>query len=98
MIMNEHGRVLEDVVVEVIEDSFLPSSSYGAGVAYRGLVPAGTYKVSDPVGGRGSRIRSKTTTLIPANQPHSFGYDGTFYSVENGYLVSHFKKENENDI
>jgi len=88
----------QDTIVEITKENSLGSSQMISGVRYMGPVPVGIYKVTDPVGGRGSRLQSQTTSLIPIDQPHNFGYDGSFYSVGTFSLVRHFNKENENDI
>ena len=82
----------QDTVVEITKENSLGSSQMIAGVRYMGPVPVGIYKVTDPVGGRGSRINGMTTSLIPIDQPHNFGYDGSFYSVGTYSLVSHFER------
>ena len=86
----------QDTIVEITKENSLGSSQMIAGVRYMGPVPVGIYKVTDPVGGRGSRINGMTTSLIPIDQPHNFGYDGSFYSVGTFSLVRFFEKANEN--
>ena len=81
----------QDTVVEITKENSLGSSQMIAGVRYMGPVPVGIYKVTDPVGGRGSRINGMTTSLIPIDQPHNFGYDGSFYSVGTFSLVRFFE-------
>ena len=88
----------QDTIVEITKENGLGSSQMIAGVHYMGPVPVGAYKVTDPVGGRGSRIKSNTTSLIPIDQPHNAGYDGSFYSVGTYSLFRFFERENENDI
>ena len=88
----------QDTVVEITKENGLGSNQMIAGVRYMGPVPVGAYKVTDPVGGRGSRIKSNITDLIPIDQPHNFGYDGSFYSVGTYSLVRFFERENENAI
>jgi|TARA_R110002051_G_C8381714_1_gene445233 hypothetical protein len=86
----------QDTTVEITKKNRLGSSQMIAGVRYMGLVPIGSYKVTDPVGGRASRIKSNTTSLIPIDQPHNAGHDGSFYTVGTFSLASHFQRKNEN--
>ena len=85
----------QDTVVEITKANTLGSSQMIAGVRYMGQIPIGIYKVTDPIGGRGSRINSMTTSLIPIEQPHNAGYDGSFYTVGTFSLVSFFERENK---
>ena len=88
----------QDTIVKITKENGLGSNQMIAGVRYMGPVPVGDYKVTDPVGGRASRIKSNTPSLIPIDQSHSAGYDGSFYSVGTFSLVRFFEKENENVI
>jgi hypothetical protein len=88
-----YNRIYEqDTIVEITKENTLGSSQMIAGVRYMGQVPVGIYKVTDPVGGRGSRINGNVTSLIPIDQPHNAGYDGSFYTVGTFSLVSHFER------
>ena len=85
----------QDTIVEITKENRLGSSQMIVGVRYLGPMPIGIYKVTDPVGGRGGRLQSQTTSLIPIDQPHNFGYDGSFYSVGTYSLVRFFEREAE---
>ena len=86
----------QDTIVKITKENGLGSNQMIAGVRYMGPVPVGDYKVTDPVGGRASRIKSNTTSLIPIDQPHNAGHDGSFYTVGTFSLASHFQRKNEN--
>lgn len=70
-------------MITITKENTIGSKGYLAGRRHVGLLPVGNYKIHNPIGGRSSRSANKQTMLVPAEQPESVGYQGSFFTVNN---------------
>ena len=70
-------------MITITKQNAIGSTGYIAGRRHVGLLPVGNYKIHNPIGGRSSRSANKQTMLVPAEQPESVGYEGSFFTVKN---------------
>ena len=70
-------------MITITKQNAIGSTGYVAGSRHVGLLPVGNYKIHNPIGGRSSRSANKQTMLVPAEQPESVGYQGSFFTVNN---------------
>jgi hypothetical protein len=83
--------IQQDTIITINKSDVLGSISHVAGRRCADRVPAGTYKVSNPIGGSATRTLNNRTTLIPATQIHNAGYDGSYWDVSTFSLAIRIK-------
>ena len=83
--------IQQDTIITISKSDVLGSISHVAGCRSADRIPAGTYKVSNPIGGSATRMLNNRTTLIPAAQIHNAGYDGSYWDVSTFSLAIRIK-------